>query len=280
MARASGAEDWIILERLQQAAVELRPVRVVFVEVKVAQPVVACEGRFFDGDSGLDLRQMGCPGLLGPEFSFSALISFEGGESCWRTRIFDICSGPDRDSIFVEVLPGTRCEEDPECLLGDLVFGVTPHDGEPYLLEVPGCWSASAEPLAYLFTVSATGMMRVYVDGELVAEAQGVAVPAMERGEWHVGGEPDACFVGGITQVKVWNHCVDPSTTETLFVAETERALAQFAQWYAEDHLHARSSRLRHTPGSAPPSIGRRLPHPKVPTKRLRRVCATCASLE
>lgn len=226
------AQDWIILEKLQSAAAELRPCRVVFVELRTAGTVMACEGRTFEGDRGLDLRRIGFGTLLGPEFSFSAIIAFEG-PSCWGSRIFDFGNGRGQDNVFVEVAAGEAYN--PEAP-GTLIFGII-RDGVPQALPVHGCWVPGQAHL-YLFTVSATGVMRVYVDNRLAAAAQGHPPRPMERKNLFVGQsseDSNTLFRGSMRKIKVWDHCVDPVSVENLFADEVERALQQFTNWHAGD---------------------------------------------
>jgi len=228
------AQDWIILEKLQRAAAELRPERVIFVELRAGCPIVACEGRAFDGEGpGLDLRQLGIPALLGPEFSFAAVLAFSG-PSCWGGRVFEFSDEVGLDCIYVEAAPPE--EEADDDAPGMLLFSVQ-RAGRPCVLEVPGCW-LPREAHTYLFTVGATGMMRVYIDHQLVAEAKGNSLRPVERNCMYVGQSAEdleSRFVGSIRKIKIWNHCVDFDSVESLFSAEMEQALAQFAQWYAED---------------------------------------------
>mmetsp|Transcript_3716 Transcript_3716/g.8008 ORF Transcript_3716/g.8008 Transcript_3716/m.8008 type:complete len:551 (-) Transcript_3716:90-1742(-) len=226
------AQDWIILEKLQAAAAELRPCRVIFVELRTAKTVAACEGRNFDGSQSLDLCQMGFPGRFGPEFSFSAVITFS--ETCPHgCRIFDFCNGPAKDNIFVEVERGQEESQEPG---GHLIIGVRRGADEKRIV-MENCW-APGVPHAYLFTVSATGMYRIYIDEELWAEGEGHPPRPIERRKLLVGESseaPDLFFQGSMRKIAAWEHCVDSASIDNLFAGEIERALHQFSQWYAED---------------------------------------------
>lgn len=226
------AQDWIMLEKLQSAAAELRPCRAVFVDLRAAGTALGCEGRVFRGDRGLDMRQMGFAATLGPEFSFSAIITFEG-PACWGSRIFDFGNGSQEDNLFVEVASGRP--DSPEAP-GTLIFGVL-RENVPHAMPVHSCWMPG-QTHVYLFTVSATGVMRVYVDNQLAGSSQGHPPRCLERRHLYVGQsteDPDRFFRGSMRKIKVWDHCVDTASVDGLFSAEMDRALKQFATWYAED---------------------------------------------
>eukprot|EP00434_Breviolum_minutum_P029320 symbB.v1.2.025933.t1/scaffold2548.1/size76533/3 len=142
------AQDWIILEKLRSVAAELQPSRVVFVELRTAEPVMACEGRKFSiDDGGLDLCQLGYHSEVGPEFSFSAVINFEC--DCTESRLFDFCNGVEEDNIYVEVVSGFGDASD----VGGLIFGVR-RGSEDAQVAAGGAW-IPGQPHLYLFTVSA-----------------------------------------------------------------------------------------------------------------------------
>eukprot|EP00930_Biecheleria_cincta_P084404 TRINITY_DN73883_c0_g1_i1.p1 TRINITY_DN73883_c0_g1~~TRINITY_DN73883_c0_g1_i1.p1 ORF type:complete len:542 (+),score=89.72 TRINITY_DN73883_c0_g1_i1:46-1671(+) len=230
------AQDWIILEQLRAAAVELQPRRAIFVELRTIGAAVACEGRQFKGDLGLDLRQIGFSERLGPEFSFSAVITFAGAICC-GSRIFDFCDHKGKDNIFVEVQPNPSGKAED---VGVLMFGVRRGD-RPEGEEVQGIAAAAwvpEQPHLYMFSISATGTMRIHIDGQLAGEKPGHPPRRVERRHLYVGQnseKPDHFFQGEMRKIKVWDHCVDTASVEGLFADEAERALSQFATWFAND---------------------------------------------
>lgn len=231
------AQDWVILERLRAAG--MFPRRAVFIELRAIRPVVECEGGdFFQhmvGCKGLDVRQTGYSGILGPEFSFAATVA--RGAGCSTGMLFEFCSARSYDSIFVEfsAAPDSQPDGDgPQA--GSLVFGVMRED-ELSFVEVQQCWVPDTMH-SFLFTVSATGMLRVFADGELLACTQGHPPRAVHRRFLRVGQShelPHTLFDGHISKIKVWEHAVDFDCCLGSFQAEMERALAQFAQWFAND---------------------------------------------
>lgn len=226
------SQDWILIEKLRAAAVELTPSRVVLVDLGLALPVASCEGGTFPGNRSIDLRQMGCDGVLGPEFSFSALINF-GGTACWGSRIFDFGGGSE-DNIFVDVEPGPGSDPDNP---GTLVFSVA-RKSNLRTLTVHGAWMAGIGDHSYLFTVDSSGTMRMHIDEELVATGAGHAPRVVERRHLFIGRWCDGTghyFKGSIRKIKVWNECVGVNACEGLYVSEMEQAITQFTQWYAED---------------------------------------------
>ena len=231
------AQDWIILEKMRAAAVELQPCRAVFVELRTASPALACEGRRFTAeDGGIDLSQLGFASPLGPEFSFSAFVTFEGA-SCCGSRLFDFGNfdGEDeeeQDNIFVDVLPSPG--GDPAAP-GTLVFNVRRGSGDDVqMIAAGGAWVAG-QPHLYLFSVSATGMMRIYIDGQLAVSQQGHPPKRLERRQLYVGksAASSGIFCGEMRKIQVWDYCVDSASVDGVFADETERALTQFTSWFA-----------------------------------------------
>lgn len=229
------AQDWILLEKLRGAG--RLPKRVILVDARSAEPDLSCEGASFDGlGPGLDLRQTGFDFRLGPEFSFSAALKFDA-ERCVGSRIFDFSDGEGGDRFYAEVLPPIS-PDDPTgpAEHGGLLFAVGCGQSLRFL-EAPGCW-APGETRTYLFTVNGAGMLKMYVDSMLIAEAKGCAPRVMERTCAFVGQsseEPDVFFAGSIRSIKIWNHAVDFENVTALYCGEMERALTQFAQWFAQD---------------------------------------------
>jgi len=191
---------------------------------------MACEGRKFSiDDGGLDLCQLGYHSEVGPEFSFSAVINFEG--DCTESRLFDFCNGVEEDNIYVEVVSGFGDASD----VGGLIFGVR-RGSEDAQVAAGGAW-IPGQPHLYLFTVSASGMMRIYIDGQLAISRQGHPPERLPRKRLYIGQSSNSqvIFHGEMRKIQVWNHCVDPSNVEGLYLDETTRALKQFARWYAKD---------------------------------------------
>ena len=230
------AQDWIILEKLRAAAVELQPCRAVFVELRTASPALACEGRrFTPEDGGFDLSQLGFYSPLGPEFSFSAIISFDG-PSCCGSRLFDFGNFDDeeQDNIFVDVLPSPSGDPGEP---GTLVFSVRRGIGEDVqMIAAGGSWVAG-QPHVYLFTVSATGMMRIHIDGQLAVSQQGHPPKRLERKHLYVGKSAASSntFIGEMRKIQVWDYCVDSASVDGVFADEAERAFTQFSTWFAQD---------------------------------------------
>ena len=199
---------------------------------------MACEGRrFTPEEGGFDLCQLGFSAPLGPEFSFSAVITFEGA-SCHGSRLFDFGNfdghGEEQDNIFVDVLPSASGNpQEP----GTLVFSVRRGSGEEVeMVAAGGSWIAG-QPHLYLFTVSATGMMRIYIDGQLAVSQQGHPPKRLERKHLYVGksGASGSTFCGEMRKIQVWDYAVDSASVDGVFADETERALTQFSSWFAQD---------------------------------------------
>lgn len=218
------AQDWLVLEKLRQ--VGHFPSRVVLVELRTAKPRISCEGGSFPRKApceGIDLRQTGFCGELGPEFAFSAAITF--WMPCERSTLFEFSTVFEQDSIFVRI--GGPDE------LGKLDFGVCV-DGQQFCLPVEQCWVPGPEVHKYLFTCSATGTLRVYVDSELVAVSHGIAPVSAVRSSLAVGQSNTGvgvAFNGIIQQIKVWDLEVDWASVDLLYASEVEAAVRQFTQW-------------------------------------------------
>eukprot|EP00931_Biecheleriopsis_adriatica_P084575 TRINITY_DN58471_c0_g1_i1.p1 TRINITY_DN58471_c0_g1~~TRINITY_DN58471_c0_g1_i1.p1 ORF type:complete len:252 (-),score=49.05 TRINITY_DN58471_c0_g1_i1:17-733(-) len=100
-----------------------------------------------------------------------------------------------------------------------------------------GAWIPEQAHL-YLFTVSATGVLRIYVDGQLAISQQGHPPRCLTRRHLYVGqssAAPDRFFQGEMRKIQVWSHAVDNASVDSLFSDEAERALSQFATWFAKD---------------------------------------------
>lgn len=223
------AQDWVILEKLRLEG--LLPTRAIFIELKAAKPVISVEGGHLPLKSGrgLDLRQTGFFGVLGPEFSLTATVEFsESMDQHKATTLFDFGNGPNQDNIFVEV-GGPEAE-------GMLVFGVY-REYEPRLLSLDQVWKPG-DTHTFLFTVSATGNLRIYMDGYLICSGSGHPPRPVKRHNLSVGHSSTfetQVFRGAISKVKVWDHEVDVHCSCGFFESEMDSAVSQFAQWYAED---------------------------------------------
>jgi hypothetical protein len=217
------SQDWIVLEKLRDAGI--RPCRIIFIELRASSPVLELEGHsnFYKGR--MDLQQTGLDRVFGPEFSFAANIQFS--EVTRSSMIFDFCNGPGKDAIFVEV-PGPDAP-------GYLIFGVCRGE-ESKVLQVENAWKAG-EAHSYLFTVSATGTLRVYIDGQERARGHGNIPEPVERQHMYIGGgdSDESEFEGAIMKIKVWDHEVDAFSYQSLFQGEMNMALEQFVHWHAED---------------------------------------------
>lgn len=223
------AQDWIILEKLRVEG--LLPTRAVFIELKAAKPVISVEGGTLPPKSGrgLDLRQAGFFGVLGPEFSLTAVVDFsESLDQHQPHTLFDFGNGPDQDNIFVEV-GGPEAD-------GILTFGVY-RENEPRVINLDAVWKPG-DSHTFLFTVSATGNLRVYMDGHMIASGVGHPPRPIQRRNLSVGYSctfQTEVFRGAISKVRVWDHEVDVNCSYGFYESEMESAASQFAQWYADD---------------------------------------------
>lgn len=219
-------QDWALLEQLRK--VGLKPCRAIFIELRTALPVMTCEGSQFPRATpggGMNLRQTGFIGPLGPEFSFSATVQFAHPEH--PSMLFDFSNGAGEDRLFVEVGGPDQ--------LGTLTFGCMVA-GQVVPLEISQCWEPGQDAHSYLFTISATGTMKVYLDGELIAALQGRAPRSAPRRQLFVGQsshEEGKMFHGTIQKIKVWDQEVDHFATNLMYVSEVDSAVGQFAQWYS-----------------------------------------------
>eukprot|EP00933_Yihiella_yeosuensis_P071452 TRINITY_DN79655_c0_g1_i1.p1 TRINITY_DN79655_c0_g1~~TRINITY_DN79655_c0_g1_i1.p1 ORF type:complete len:479 (-),score=86.72 TRINITY_DN79655_c0_g1_i1:114-1415(-) len=189
---------------------------------------MTCEGSDFPRSSvggGINLRQTGFTGPLGPEFAFSAVIKFDLPKRA--SILFDFANDNQESSIFVEVGGPDK--------LGTLIFGIV-QDGETISLPIDKCWEPNATPQTYLFTISATGTYNVYRDGELIAKAQGKIPRCCFRRHLFVGqsshAKTESFFSGRVQKVKVWDQEVDHLATDMMYASEIDSALSNFAQWY------------------------------------------------
>eukprot|EP00438_Fugacium_kawagutii_P036623 Skav217833 [mRNA] locus=scaffold889:526736:534677:+ [translate_table: standard] len=136
----------IIIEKLRSVAAELQPTRVVFVDLRTADPVIACEGRKFSSDEGgLDLRQLGYESSMAGDLG-----------RCHRFAQQTICITchclgelQDEDNIYVDVV--SAFPDAPEGM-GGLIFGVRRGE-EDAQVAAAGAWIPGQAHL-YLFTVS------------------------------------------------------------------------------------------------------------------------------
>ncbi|CAE8593782.1 unnamed protein product, partial [Polarella glacialis] len=191
---------------------------------------MTCEGADFPRNTlggGLNLRQTGFSGPLGPEFAFSAVVQFERPSR--PSMLFDFANDRQESSIFVEVGGPDK--------LGSLIFGIT-EGGETVSLPVDDCWKVGSHAHTFLFTISATGTYNVYKDGELLARAQGLAPRCGPRRHLCVGQSsyaPQSSFKGRIQKIKVWDQEVDHFATDMMYESEVDSAVQNFAQWYSRD---------------------------------------------
>ncbi|CAJ1341174.1 unnamed protein product, partial [Effrenium voratum] len=96
-------QDWIVLEKLREEG--LLPKRAIFVELRTAKPVMSCEGADFprlSAGGGVNLRQTGFCGPLGPEFAFCASVRVDG-QPTGRSFLFDFANEGGGDAISVQV---------------------------------------------------------------------------------------------------------------------------------------------------------------------------------
>ncbi|CAK8990551.1 Uncharacterized protein SCF082_LOCUS2283 [Durusdinium trenchii] len=202
-------QDWIVLEQLRELG--QLPKRAIFVELRTARPVITGEGAMFPrggAGGGLNLRQTGFIGELGPEFAFSALLQFES--ECCGGLIFDFSNGSS-DRIFAQL----------HTKPGALVFGA---EGHSFVVEE--CWEANGQAHSYLFTVSAVGIYNVYRDGEIIARSYGPAPRCCRRQALYVGGRMGGgtAFKGRIQKIKVWDQDeVDPMATDLAYSHATQK---------------------------------------------------------
>mmetsp|Transcript_32726 Transcript_32726/g.92243 ORF Transcript_32726/g.92243 Transcript_32726/m.92243 type:complete len:552 (+) Transcript_32726:54-1709(+) len=227
------AQDWILLEKLRR--VGLLPARAIFVELRTARPVIKCEGAELPrAGGGINLRQTGFMGPLGPEFAFSAHVTFNYPTA--ESTLFEFCNDNGADSIFVRVGGPSA--------LGRLNFGICVED-EYYSLPVEDCWTPGNETHKFLFTCGGTGVLRIYLDGETIATGSVLPPKALVRSTLLVGQPaPTAenprgsatssggAFRGLVSKIQVWDHEVDWLCTESMFTCEVDRAYSQMSQWF------------------------------------------------
>eukprot|EP00811_Abedinium_folium_P032529 NODE_5567_length_1756_cov_9.419276.p1 GENE.NODE_5567_length_1756_cov_9.419276~~NODE_5567_length_1756_cov_9.419276.p1 ORF type:complete len:481 (+),score=144.34 NODE_5567_length_1756_cov_9.419276:172-1614(+) len=216
------AQDWIVLERLRKVGV--RPSRVVFVELRAAQPVVALEAS--SSGQAMDLKRMGWNGLFGPEFSFAALVSF--GNVTHPSTIFSFTCDFGDNGVSLKLAGPER----PGVLLVTVTDGMEPHTFDVEPAYVMG------ETHSIFLSISSMGTVRMFVDGRHVGRAQVPCLLPMVRRQLFIGGDPDdvdQTFVGQITKIKVWDQEVDSDSASGLFLTEFAYAAQQFANWFAKD---------------------------------------------
>lgn len=223
-------QDWIVLEQLREAG--LLPRRAVFVELRTARPVMTCEGGEFprlSGGGGINLRQTGFMGDLGPEFAFSATLQFE--QPIAPSLIFEFCNDGQRDRIYAEA-------GGPE-QMGSIRFGAqVGTQSHSFLVEE--CWDPTERQAhSFLFTVSAVGMYNVFRDGELIGRSYGFAPSTCSRKHLYVGQRHGtklfSAFRGRIQKIKVWDQEVDPMATDMAYSHEVGNAHQTIAQWYKNE---------------------------------------------
>eukprot|EP00435_Cladocopium_sp_Y103_P054164 s404_g17.t1 len=228
-------QDWIVLEQLREAG--LLPRRAVFVELRTARPVMTCEGAEFprlSGAGGINLRQTGFMGDLGPEFAFSATLQFE--QPIAASLIFEFCNDGQRDRIYAEA-------GGPE-QMGSIRFGAqVGTQSHSFLVEE--CWDPTERQAhSFLFTVSAVGMYNVFRDGELIGRSYGFAPSTCSRKHLYVGQGHGtklfSAFRGRIQKIKVWDQehskgCGGPNPGDLVPAEEVGNAHQTIAQWYKNE---------------------------------------------
>mmetsp|Transcript_11555 Transcript_11555/g.21891 ORF Transcript_11555/g.21891 Transcript_11555/m.21891 type:complete len:564 (+) Transcript_11555:23-1714(+) len=222
-------QDWIVLEQLRQQG--MLPCRAIFVELRTAKPVMTCEGAEFPrttSDGGINLRQTGFNGDLGPDFAFSATLQF--GKPVDTSFIFDFCDDGRQDAIFVEVGGPEK--------IGYLGFGCV--GDQRHCLPVEDCWQPEDQAHTFLFTISAVGMYNVYKDGQLLARSYGPTPRCCPRRHLYVGRSAVSCvtkhcFRGRIQKIKVWDQEVDTLATDMMYSHEVANAHQTIAQWYMDE---------------------------------------------
>ncbi|CAE7610650.1 unnamed protein product [Symbiodinium necroappetens] len=172
-------QDWIILEQMRRQ--NMLPRRAVFVELRTAKPVMTCEGAEFPRmreGGGINLRQTGFCGDLGPDFSFSAVLQFNRPASNSSSFLFDFSDDARRDVIYAEVGGADK--------IGHLTFGCVIGD-QSHRLPVDDCWQPGDQAHTFLFTISAVGMYNIYKDGQLIARSYGLPPASAPKRHLHVG---------------------------------------------------------------------------------------------
>lgn len=224
-------QDWIVLEQLREAG--LLPRRAVFVELRTARPVMTCEGGDFprlSGGGGINVRQTGFIGDLGPEFAFSATLQFE--QPTTPSLIFEFCNDGQRDRIYAEACGPEQ--------MGSIRFGAQV-GSQSHSFLVEECWDPTERQAAhsFLFTVSAVGMYNVFRDGELIGRSYGFAPSTCSRKHLYVGqghgSKLFSAFRGRIQKIKVWDQEVDPMATDMAYSHEVGNAHQTIAQWYKNE---------------------------------------------
>ena len=222
-------QDWIILEQMRRQ--QMLPRRAIFVELRTAKPVMTCEGAEFPRMSkggGMNLRQTGFCGDLGPDFGFSAVLQFNKPAGNSSSFLFDFSDDARRDVIYAEV-GGTDA-------IGHMTFGCIIGD-QAHRLPVEDCWEPGEQAHTFLFTISAVGMYTIYKDGQAIARSYGPPPQSSRRRHLYVGQcAPNKgghhSFGGRIQKIKVWDQEVDTLATDMMYSHEVANAHQTIAQWY------------------------------------------------
>ncbi|CAE7018113.1 unnamed protein product [Symbiodinium sp. KB8] len=225
-------QDWIILEQMRRQ--NMLPRRAVFVELRTAKPVMTCEGAEFPRmreGGGINLRQTGFCGDLGPDFSFSAVLQFNRPASNSSGFLFDFSDDARRDVIYAEVGGADK--------IGHLTFGCVVGD-QSHRLPVDDCWQPGDQAHTFLFTISAVGMYNIYKDGQLIARSYGLPPASAPKRHLHVGQCAPSygmhhSFHGRIQKIKVWDQEVDTLATDMMYSHEVANAHQTIAQWYMDE---------------------------------------------
>jgi len=142
---------------------------------------------------------------MGGAFSFMCTLRMDSFGS-W-SRVFDFSLTADEDSITAGAVG----------LTGDLHFTVF-QGRKPFSTRVSNFFELGREA-TMLCTVSSSGHMRVFKDGELVGEnEEGLAPLKQDRPRMIVGGHylyTDQAFNGSLRDVKMWNQEVPWSIMES-----------------------------------------------------------------
>lgn len=161
-----------------------------------APPLFELPGPFGETNT-VNLRDEGLEDWLGGAFSFMATLRMDDLNE-W-SRVFDFCTGPDFDMI------GAGAIEYGFDLHFTISIGAVQRS-----ISVPDFFILGRE-MTVLFTVSSTGHMQVYQDGELFAESaegEGQVGSYLERPYLIVAGHhayPQG-FRGELKDIKVWNQ--------------------------------------------------------------------------
>lgn len=164
---------------------------------QTVEPILRFDGPFSEDDPTNLLDLGGYDTVVGAEgFSLMATV-------CMRelrpwARIFSFCSGLETEAIMAGAAEETI----------NLHFTITHSPDELYPVSVTNALELGKES-RFLFTVSSSGHMRVYVDGCSVGENDGVCPNAVHRPYLNVGCHHEYVgqgFCGSIANVVVWNQ--------------------------------------------------------------------------